>query len=360
MFHKKAFRRYLACLLVVCSLLSLSAIAASPIEGRLETVTTQIVRESAEDFLNSQIDEQAGYEIVSQKALYGANDLVLAHCYFLRPEGYVIVDTNGMVTEAAFEATASYRALQAGTEKIYYTGALSYYVKGNENYRDIVSQETVSAEAVASALVTHREMVQSNAVKTSLLQRNQSIQPQSSVVNQFATGSLRKYSYNPNVICGSTAAAILLMYYRDYKDSWIVPSWHVTDTGESLINLLVPQINGDPPQVAYSSDVALGLNWYFRWRGISDQYYSNWNQFVSQADTYEKFLSYMLASTPVEVLINNHGVYGNHFVVAHGVQLKWFGGDVYSYYMFVGDGWGSNDVLISMSYIRSYAYIAEF
>lgn len=358
MFHKKAFRRYLACLLVVCSLLSLSAIAASPIEGRLETVTTQVARESAEDFLNSQIDEQAGYEIVSQKALYGANDLVLAYCYFLRPEGYVIVDTNGMVTEAAFEATASYRALQAATEKIYYTGALSYYVKSNENYRDIVSQETVSAEAVAFALATHRKMVQSNAVKaTAILQERRNSVTRALAENTYINGSLRKYSYNPNGICASTATAILLMYYRDYKDSWMVPSWHVTDTGESLIKLLVPQINGDPPQAATIVDIKLGLEWYFRWRGISDEYQALLRVNDNSESNYSWMHSMMLSSRPVIVAFRE-GPMEKHGVVAHGVQVRAFGNGSYSYHLFVGDGWGHNDVLVSMNYAHEFAYIA--
>lgn len=40
------------------------------------------------------------------------------------------------------------------------------------------------------------------------------ISPQA-LTTKYIPGSTRKYSYNPNGICGSTAA-IFLMYYNDY------------------------------------------------------------------------------------------------------------------------------------------------
>ena len=179
-----------------------------------------------------------------------------------------------------------------------------------------------------------------------------------SITTNKLPGTLRRYSYNTGVICGSTAAAIMLMYYRDYIDSWVVPSWHDTTTGESLIELIRPEINGDPPQGAFCSDVVRGLNFYFRWRGISDEYSATWSSGGMNATTYNALKAQITSNNPVEILINSHPTYGNHFVVAHGVEKELHGGSTY-YYIYAGDGWGSNNVLISLRYLREYAYIID-
>lgn len=79
----------------------------------------------------------------------------------------------------------------------------------------------------------------------------------------------RNYNYNPNDICGSTTAAILLMYYDDYvSNSYVASNYEVCNTGEALIKMLVPYIDGFTPG-STANDMVSGLNLYLTSRGLS-------------------------------------------------------------------------------------------
>ena len=336
---------------IIMSILIVGCCLVTPASAtNISKEKNNFITERVEDFVSSRKGED--FTIKAIKPFLDEEENVISYCYFLEPVGYVIIDTGAEVVEAAFDNTASYKALISQEGNIYYAGPLNYYTRNNSCYNNIMTKEAVPENAVAVSINEFTDTISTsvsyNAVNTNALSRG-------SITTDKLTGTLRRYSYNTGVICGSTAAAIMLMYYRDYRDSWVVPSWHDTSTGQSLIELIRPEINGDPPQGAFCSDVVRGLNFYFRWRGIADQYSATWSSGSVSATTYNAIRSLITANKPVEILINDHPTYGNHFVVAHGVE-KEIHGSTY-YYIYAGDGWGSNNVLISFRYLRQYAYI---
>ena len=346
----KSSRKLWSCLLVLCMVFSYLAIPASAIKPfTTDSEPSLTIVERVEDFVSLRQGDK--YTIETYKALLDENENTISYCFFLDPAGYVIIDTNAEVVEAAFESTASYEALINQDENIYYAGPLSYYTKEAFKYNNVVTQEEVPTNIVNISISEFTDTVNTASQHATY---DAVVTPNYITTNKLS-GTLQTYSYNTGVICGSTAAAIMLMYYRDYRDSWVVPSWHDTPTGQSLIELIRPEINGDPPQGAFCSDVVRGLNFYFRWRGIADQYSSTWTTASNSSTTYNLIKSLITSNKPVELLINDHPTYGNHFVVAHGVEKELHGSTYY--YIYAGDGWGSNNVLISFRYLRQLAYI---
>lgn len=346
------FRKLLSCIIVLCLVLSATIVPAGAVNLQKQA---EISIAEISDRVQSFIAARKGnaFNIERYKELVDEYGSVIAYCYFLEPAGYIIIDTNAEVTEAAFENTASYRALVSQNDEIYYGGPLNYFTKESQEYNDIVTNEKMQKDAAVECIKNFDETVR--LAKQEKAVSNFAAETRSTITTNKLPGKLRKYSYNTGVICGSTAAAIMLMYYRDNIDSWVVPSWHDTETGESLIELIRPQINGDPPHGAVCSDVVRGLNYYFRWRGISNKYSSKWTSGGVNETTYNAIKSLINSKRPAEILINQHPTYKNHFVVAHGVE-KEIHGSTY-YFVYAGDGWGSNDVLISFRYLRQYAYI---
>lgn len=139
------------------------------------------------------------------------------------------------------------------------------------------------------------------------------------------------------------------MYYYDYVDSYMVPSWHVTDTGESLIKLIEPYLDGSEPG-SNTADAVSGLNWYFRWRGISSKYTA-----VSQSPaTFSKYGQIIRSNRPVLIDLDAHPTYNEHWVVGYGYIIRGS-----AYYADVNDGWGSTGIIINMSYVGDIVYIVE-
>ena len=347
----KKFNRLINKLIVVILIFvfSITTVFASNSTYTKKSVIS-IITNRVENFIS--VREGNDFSVDKFKPLLNENKETISYCFFLNPEGYVIVDINGNVIEAAFEKTKSYEALVNNKGDIYYAGPLNYYSKNDNCYVNALTKRTIKPKdfnTVASEFsnVTNRNSAQ--------LLENNPISPRLVTTNRLE-GTLRTYSYNTGVICGSTAAAIMLMYYDDYRDSNMVPSWHATNTGESLIELIRPEINGDPPEAATCPDVVNGLNYYFRWRGVSDQYSATWASGSASEATYNALKNLITANKPAEILIQSHPKYGNHFVVVSGVEKEYHGSNNY-YYVYVGDGWGSNNVLISMTYLYGYIYI---
>jgi hypothetical protein len=181
--------------------------------------------------------------------------------------------------------------------------------------------------------------------------------------------SLRTIEYNPNGVCASTAAAIVLYYYDDYKNSNAITNEFQDSTGESLIVYLSTLINGIPPQSATVRQIRNGLLMYFAEQQLSNVYSATYsgvsidttssttiNQTIS--DEFSLFVSLIQNDNPIIVLFNA-GIgqtYDEHFLVIHGLLQDVSGGE---YYAYLNDGWGSNNVMLNLKYLNSYAYITE-
>lgn len=322
----------LSCLFVInCFAFSINSdsYSFSELDNRVSSLTNLIDKDT---------------RISNRAPLYDSNEKIIAWCYTLSPKGYVIINSENYIIEYSL-----YNNLNFGlNEKIYYTGPLQYFKKDGNSYTNLKSLKKVEKKYfndLSARFDKKKEQIKSTEQSIS---RN-NITPNSLVTTNIP-GTLRTYSYNPNGICGSTAAAILLMYYRDYIDSFVVPSWHATQDGKSLIQLLEPNIDGATPG-SVTTDVVSGLNWYFRWRGISNSY----NARSTVSTSFNAYRQRIDAKRPAIVGIHDHPTYSAHWTVGHGYRIEQHGSTYY--YAMVNDGWGSNNIEISMRYVDDIVYL---
>lgn len=346
---KKTFKSvsFITTLFFILSvLLGLTAFSASASEDDFSSAVLAYIEQTqkGDDTVPDNI------QLDGSVALLDSNNEIAARCFFLKPAGYVIIRNDYLIAEAAFSDTKSAQMLRehAG-ENIYYGGALTYFTQDTaEEYTEILSNTEVSSEEAVATIQSAEEIAQ---LSTATMAKSTSIQP-AATLSFYIRGSLREgWDYNPDGRCGATAAAITLAYFADYIDSWVVPSWHMTSNGQSLTELLTPWIHptdsaGNATGGAYAEDVVDGFNTYFRWRAISDRYTAF---FRSASVLNSTLLDYVVdEGIPVVTMINGHPTYGNHFVVSHGVVTNSSMTSVSQ--VIVNDGWGSNNIRISLSY----------
>lgn len=283
-------------------------------------------------------DQHKNLKVLKSCPLYDADDNVIAWGYTLSPTGYLIVKDKTVI-----EFSLVNKSPFSGKEKTYFGGPLNYYTKTSSGYESIKSTQIIDQDRLQNEAEAFSNVQTSQAV-TAQSQFNNALDYESSG-SCYLSGTPRTYSYNPNGICGSTASAIFLMYYHDYKDSFVVPSWYVTSDGVSLINLLVPHIEGDQ-NCSFPDDVINGLGWYLRWRGISSSY-SVCSSFFDCSD----YKSVIASGRPAIVNLMGAPTYGNHWVVGYGYY--YYGPT--NYYV-VDDGWGNNDISINFAYVGYSIY----
>lgn len=277
--------------------------------------------------------------------LYSIKDEVVAYYFDLSPRGYAICSTNGNIIECSIEHS---KELSYG--KTYYLSPTmlcskrngKYYVKDNETPL-LLEDEYVLSNSFSTKIDVVNQYQNSSAL-------DDNISPQSTSYN-YLSGTLRTYDYNVNGTCGSTAAAILLMYYNDYIDDYMVLSSYETSTGQSLIDLLIPYIDGDTPGSTYI-DIKNGLNWYLRWKGRSDVYVANCIADVS----FSSYKSIIDSGRPAVVTVYDAPTYGDHGVVGYGYETYKRNTTTYCLYV-VNDGWGNNNIFINADYAFDIVYL---
>ncbi len=331
---------------------------------------TYISVETIEENMNLYISDvlQEDNEIVSYIPMYDTDNQVNAYCFFLSPCGYIITDLNGSIVEANFEHSKNYDLLQEVSNKaIYYSGPYSYYLLDNDgNLCDLISNRVLSTEYVEQSMDAFSEKANKSNVNNA---STMSVSPRNITFRYDLTYPLRTIEYNPNGVCASTAAAIVLYYYDDYKNSNAITNEFQDSTGESLIVYLSTLINGIPPQSATVRQIRNGLLMYFAEQQLSNVYSATYagvsidttssttiNQTIS--DEFSLFVSLIQNDNPIIVLFNA-GIgetYDEHFLVIHGLLQDVSGGE---YYAYLNDGWGSNNVMLNLKYLNSYAYITE-
>ena len=96
--------------------------------------------------------------------------------------------------------------------------------------------------------------------------------------------------------------------------------------------LLEPNIDGSEPG-STTEDMVYGLNWYFRWRGIS----SNYQALVTHSAPFSYYRPIIDSGRPVIVDLDAHPTYGEHWVVGYGYTIEPHLGNTY-YYIVANDG----------------------
>ena len=285
--------------------------------------------------------------------LYGYDDSITAKCYLLSPQGYAVFDNSNMLVEASFDDGKVFHSVKSfSNEKLYYAGPFNFYVNDSNNFQNIVNEEKASQSVFKSLNVDYYEKSQKT---DSRKVESNSIQPYGVKVYYTLPGKMRNFSYNPNGICGATVAAMALMYYRDNIDNYVVPSWHDTTTGESLIKLIAQQIHGslDNPVGATIANVVSGCNYYFRWRGIANSYSALSGYISNKSTAFTNMKNIIQSNRPIVLLINSNPTYGDHYITVYEVFQDV--GYVDAYYVNAMDGWGSTTT-VSLNYATGYVY----
>lgn len=285
--------------------------------------------------------------------LYDCDNSLNAKCYLLEPKGYAVFNSCNVLVEASFDDDKVFHTIKMSSgEKLYYAGPFNFFKKTNDGFSNIINDKEVSQGTFY--LLNKQYDEKSQGTKTKVITSN-SIQPQGVKIYYTLPGNMRNYSYNPNGICGATASAMALMYYKDNVDSSLVRPWHDTSTGEELIRLIAPQMHGslDNPVGATVADVVSGCNFYFRWRGVSNNY-SALSSFVSNKSTaFSDMKNIIQSNRPIVLLINSHPTYGDHYITVYEVFQDV--GFVDAYYVTARNGWGGT-AIVSLNYATGYIY----
>lgn len=152
------------------------------------------------------------------------------------------------------------------------------------------------------------------------------------------------YDYNPNGICGSVSAAIILQYYDDYLDDNILPEEY--ENNEILtISKIMPYIDHINNFTAEGGsdvfDMTNGLNSYLGDNNINSKSFTYKNFSTS---TYKSCIK---SNKPVIIDLDEHPKYKEHWVVGYGYYIE----QRKLTHIICLDGWGNNYVLIPISYI---------
>ena len=242
--------------------------------------------------------------------------------------GYLIYDKDLDVVHEY--STISGNEYIEDNSDIYYAGALGYYEKNKNTFLEIPTGKTIGTVADFATMenevnIKIKENFTSKKANFALSAAKNSI-----------SGSVPNYSYNPDGICGSTSAGMLLRWYDIYVNGKYVPSNLESSDGIALIKNLRNYIDGSKPGSS-TGDVYSGIMAYCKKQGVShDGGYAivDINYIVGRVDTY---------GTPFVLGLHNHPKYSNHWVTGYGYNIS--GG---SNYVTVNDGWGNRGVSINL------------
>ncbi len=314
------------------------------------------VQETVISYVRNNLD--LDIEIKDKINLYNLDDNIIAFAFILSSGGYIISDLKGEIIQAYFEYTKTSDVFCDVVEetKIYYAGVDNYFIKKNSCMIDLFTGEEIE-ENIVSQLINNFEEISSKPVATS--NSSSGITPYAVTSKYMLANPLATISYNPNnLICGSTAAAILLFYYDDYKDGNVLQGLYESDrTGETIIKFLAVPINGgisDTSRGATVSDIRDGLNIYFNSMNLKD--YSAIADSRNLGFGYSNDFMNMIRSDKPFILIFDdvEGSPRGHFYVVHGILLDYGNG---LYYVYCNNGYGSNNVFLSMKYACNYVVL---
>lgn len=244
--------------------------------------------------------------------------------------GYLIYDKElDIVQEYSENRNNSY--IENNTN-LYYTGALGYYQKQDNNFIQITTGESVGNEEDFEALAIE----QKKNMKQKLSSSNSRLSMPNSRMSIM--GVVPNYEYNPDGICGSTSAGMILRWYDIYVNDRYVPTSLESSDGVKLIQRLRTYI--DDKSSARSSlpgDMYTGIISYCSDQGVNhDGGFSlaSVDSIVGRISSYQR---------PFIITVHNHPKYGNHAMAAYGYNTV--NG---TFYVTVNDGWGDTGISINM------------
>ncbi len=289
--------------------------------------------------------------IVKVVELYSDTNFSVATYLEFSPTGYMIIDNvSELPIEFSEDKVTSFISTSVG--KVYYGGPLEYYIKDSTGYTDEFGNKQDIQTFESRYETSYKEYFNDMS-----MDKSQSLNNTYSDFYAPGYSLIPNYSYNPDGICGSTAAAMLLMYHDKYTNNYYVPSSLESSNGISFIEHLVPYIDGAVPGSTIS-DAVNGLNSYLNDQGfVSTAYFRS---------------SYSLNKGVAMLGLTGGSKYREHWGVAYGIR-EYYGINpssasimnsdtqlnetaTYTTVIMV-DGWGSKKVFIDMQYIDCALYL---
>ena len=249
-------------------------------------------------------------------------------------EGYLIYDMDLDIIHEYSTVTGN--SYIEGYNDIYYTSALGYYEKDSD-------QDNIFVEIATGKVIGDYETfsIMAESIDNSIIEKNNISGTLREAVFAGNTsgkisGKVPNYSYNPDGICGSTAAGMYLRWYDLNVNGNYVPSSLESSDGVNLIKHLRGYIDGSKPG-STTGDVYSGIISYCSAQGIKHNggyALVDISYVIGRVDTYE---------TPFILGLYNHPTYKNHWVTGYGFSIS--GG---SNFATVNDGWANTEVSINL------------
>ncbi|URZ08949.1 hypothetical protein [Clostridium felsineum] len=281
--------------------------------------------------------------------LYNFQDKENSVCFILKNGGYIIVSLEDY-SIPEFSITSTNRYFTNTNKKYIYNGPGEYYQKNNNTVISLINNKLVTNQV---SIVDKLSLVSKSNVNTKKQLGINNISESSVTYNSnFLPHLVPSYTYNPNGVCGSTAAAMFVEYWNDYIDGRWVPTELQSGDGTLLIKALIPycQIDGsaalDPTHTSLGSgadNLANGIHDYLNSKGVQQSMY--WENF--NINRVEDCINNKI---PAMITLANHPVYGNHVVVASGYIIlnNTLNGTIN--FIQVSDGWGGQGTYVASTY----------
>jgi hypothetical protein len=323
-------------------------------------VSTNVYASSNENYLTAksvaeQFFTQKGIDakLNNPVKLYNFNNEVKFLMFSNKDSGYIVVDLKDFsIPEFSPKTNNTY--ITNTNKKYIYNGPLSYFEEDNNKVVDVKTKKSVGTftDLKGKQKVKNTETSELYNVTNSADKMAVTNASATTYENHFIQGTLPSYAYNPNGICGSTAAAMFAGYYDNNSINInYIPTNLESSDGVEIIKTLVPFIEGiaslDPEYPSPGStteQLRIGFQNYLRTQDVDDYMYS-------QATTnYARVSERTGVNRPLMVDLDNHPTYGEHWVVTHGYQTEESIFISKLTYLIVNDGWGNKDIYIDVSY----------
>lgn len=224
----------------------------------------------------------------------------------LEKEGYLIYDYKlDIIIEYSFENNT----LIKGLSNLYYTAPLGYYQRQGDEIVDLRNKSTIGSLTEFKENATNIDAQIQQKLNRASGRANTLVLRASDTV----PGTVPKFTHNPDGICGTTSAAMMLMWYDTNVNGNYVATSHESSsgTGSVFINYLRSYIDGPNPG-SYTGDVSSGINSYCSTRGITHNSSYDWVYdylVVGRISTFQR---------PFVIGVVGHSTFGNHWLTAYG------------------------------------------
>lgn len=329
---------------LIASVISITMIFSSSISAYAQVqnavndnYTYDVIKKYAETFMGKY---KSSSNLNNPIELFNPNNEVAALFFSDKTGGYIIVNVDDE-SVPEFSPKNNNKYIIDKNTKYFYNGPITYMQENNGKIIDLKNNSEIGTlEQLKSKL--NEKAIYGEAEKKKNLSTNlaESQSLNSAAVYNYSytiSGGVPIYAYNPNGICGSTAAAMYLRYYDYYKNDKYVPLSLSSSDGVNLIKYLVPYIDGSTPG-STPGEVQIGIKNYLSGQGVSASIYlSNFN-----IGTVAGLVS---SNKPFVAGLSNDPTYGEHWVTGYG-----YAGNSSGDFIIVNDGWGGSNIYINTIY----------